>query len=372
MNTNHNLIVYGLNLGIKPFKGSLGQIKKIAVKKKLQTRYNEIEMDNHHKYSSDLPFNKISPYLQSKMLLMGQHTDYHGGVTLLKMLLDVDISQTQLFRVTNHYGEASGDIMEEELVSVQSSETDIVYAQNDGSMILTREPKDGRDGSWQEVKLCRVYHREERLSSGKRCWIDHSDYIAHIGSHKEFQQKAEHLIDPWEHLGERLVFISDGASWIHRWQKEQYPKATQILDFYHAMEHLATFAGLAIADGNHRKEWLELRRKELLESKLDELFQKIADCAKDQSVTVKKQKDKLIKYYKKNSERMDYKSYQQRGLQIGSGAIEAAHRNVIQKRLKLSGQRWTKSGAQNVLNLRACYMSGRWDKVIEMIRKPAA
>jgi predicted GIY-YIG superfamily endonuclease len=306
------------------------------------------------------------------MLLMGQHTDYQNGVVLLERLLGILISKTQHFRLVNHYGEAAAPIMEEEIMDVQNSETDIVYSESDGSMILTREPGDGKNGSWQEVKLCRVYHGDDQLSSEKRHWIEHSDYTAHLGDHKEFQSKAERLIDPWEHLKERLVFISDGAAWIHRWQKENYPNATQILDFYHAVEHLSAFACSAITDEQRRKEWVRQRKEELLESKLNEVLQKIKDCAVEQSTTVKKQKDNLINYYRANVDRMDYKSYRKRGLRIGSGAIEAAHRNVIQKRLKLSGQRWTKKGAQNVLNLKVCYMSGRWDKVVELIRNTAA
>jgi hypothetical protein len=64
---------------------------------------------------------------------------------------------------------------------------------------------------------------------------------------------------------------------------------------------------------------------------------------------------------------MNYKDYSERGLRFGSGAIEAAHRNAVQKRMKQSGQH-----AQYVLNLRTCFMSGKWNKVIETIRKYAA
>ena len=62
---------------------------------------------------------------------------------------------------------------------------------------------------------------------------------------------------------------------------------------------------------------------------------------------------------------MDYARYQTRGLLIGTGAIESAHRTVVQKRLKRSGQRWSLAGAQHVLNLRTCLMSDRW----ELVRK---
>jgi hypothetical protein len=53
---------------------------------------------------------------------------------------------------------------------------------------------------------------------------------------------------------------------------------------------------------------------------------------------------------------------------IGSGAIESAHRTVVQKRMKQSGQRWSSPGAQNMLNLRVTYMNERWDNVIQLAK----
>jgi hypothetical protein len=54
-----------------------------------------------------------------------------------------------------------------------------------------------------------VYQSSDRLVSGKRSWLECSEYVGHLGSHLEFEKKAERLIDPYEHLGERLVFKSD-------------------------------------------------------------------------------------------------------------------------------------------------------------------
>ncbi len=60
---------------------------------------------------------------------------------------------------------------------------------------------------------------------------------------------------------------------------------------------------------------------------------------------------------------MNYPEYQSKGYMIGSGAIESAHRTVIQRRMKLSGQRWSVKGAQNMLNLRCLAMSGHWNLI---------
>ncbi len=78
----------------------------------------------------------------------------------------------------------------------------------------------------------------------------------------------------------------------------------------------------------------------------------------------------LLTYYESNLSRMCYQTYQQEGLLIGSGPMEAAHRHVIQQRMKLSGQRWTVAGAQQMTTLRALNKSGRWNVVKDLICHP--
>jgi hypothetical protein len=65
---------------------------------------------------------------------------------------------------------------------------------------------------------------------------------------------------------------------------------------------------------------------------------------------------------------MQYGTYKKNGFMIGSGPIESAHRNIIQKRLKLSGQRWSKQGVQQIANLRIAHKSSNWHQVIDMIK----
>ncbi len=94
---------------------------------------------------------------------------------------------------------------------------------------------------------------------------------------------------------------------------------------------------------------------------------------KPANTAAEKGRQNLIGYYTANIERMDYPHYKKRGTGlIGSGAIESAHRTVVQKRLKQSGQRWGIAGAQHVLNLRVVHMNGKWNKIIDCIKNAAA
>jgi hypothetical protein len=309
------------------------------------------------------------------MVYLGQLTNYEEGVSVLREFYGIEVSKTQHFRVTNHYGKHIASIMENEQESAlpeKLPDNAVVYAECDGSMILTREKGDSQNSNvWEEVKVLRKYTSYDMLPSDSRNFIENSEYAAHLGGHLDFEAKAERLLDKYEHLGKNLVFISDGAAWIHRWQSDIYPHATQILDYYHVCEHMAAFAQVAIPDEKRRRDWLTERKNELLDSRLDKVIKQIQKISEKNKITEKEAK-KLINYYTVNKDRMNYKDYSERGLRIGSGAIEAAHRNVVQKRMKQSGQRWSRVHAQYVLNLRTCFMSGKWNKVIESIRKYAA
>ncbi|MFT7377422.1 MAG: hypothetical protein ACJAUR_000969 [Ulvibacter sp.] len=84
-----------------------------------------------------------------------------------------------------------------------------------------------------------------------------------------------------------------------------------------------------------------------------------------------KVKQQLLTYLENNKHRMNYRTYQEKGLLIGSGSIESANKQIIQARLKKSGQRWTPKGLQQVANLRVAYHSRRWELVKNAIKKAA-
>lgn len=83
--------------------------------------------------------------------------------------------------------------------------------------------------------------------------------------------------------------------------------------------------------------------------------------------------NELISYYESNKKRMDYKYYKTIGAGIiGSGAIESVHRTLIQDRMKLSGQRWSLKGAQNMINLKTVYLNEQWDNITLLTKQKLA
>jgi hypothetical protein len=188
-----------------------------------------------------------------------------------------------------------------------------------------------------------------------------------LGNSHDFGERLQKIISSYGRPDHRPVFITDGAAWIKEWIADSYHLSCPVLDFYHAMEHLYEFADKApVHDAAERKQRCE-RQKELLP---DSKAESVPDSI---SLTAAREEDKknLIRYCGNNKKRMRYRHCRKAGCGItGSGAIESAHRTVIQKRMKLSGQRWSRRGAENMLRLRVLSMNKQWSKVIDLLKMP--
>lgn len=278
------------------------------------------------------------------------------------MYLDIDINEMQLYRITDHYGEALTPILDNTVrLQALPQLNDVVYAMADGSMILTREDQ------WKEAKLGRIFTGKNCLQiEGKASQIAASQYVSHLGSCKDFTEKMDKVLDSYGQLNEKLIFITDGAVWLRNWINDAYPNSISILDFYHAKEYLCQFAKDYFKEEYIRNNWINEQESKLRESQTQQV---IATVEALHATQVTPSAARLIDYYRSNINRMDYKYYVTIGKGIiGSGAIESAHRTVIQCRMKLSGQRWSKRGAANMLCLRTIKMNKQWDKVINVIQ----
>lgn len=226
-------------------------------------------------------------------------------------------------------------------------------------MLLTREE------GWKEVKVGRLFKSSDCIHANQKAgWISNSQYIAHLGKSKDFTDPMDDLIESYGKSANQLIFVSDGAVWIKNWIADAFPDAISILDYYHACEHLHLFTGNYFSDKEKEKIWVTEQKRLLLQSEVHTVIKNIKELAGKN-----KEAQNLIAYYQGNRERMDYKRYQQLGCGIiGSGAIESAHRTVVQKRMKQSGQRWSIQGAQNMLNLRVVRKNLQCNKIIKLTK----
>lgn len=148
------------------------------------------------------------------------------------------------------------------------------------------------------------------------------------------------------------------------------PQSVQILDFFHAIEKIGTYATARYQNVEYRKEWIAVHKQRLLNNEVGIIIAEL-EMATIYNHEASQALNDVLGYYKNNQHRMQYKTYLDAGYLIGSGAMEAAHRNIVQQRLKLSGQRWSIPGAQQIVNLRAYKKSGQWSKVISLVKNAA-
>ena len=163
------------------------------------------------------------------------------------------------------------------------------------------------------------------------------------------------------------AILCDGkpAIWRAADQMEVYDDFTRILDFFHATEHLSKAAEAIFGKQvSKATDWYEKYREQMrdgaggVEAAIRSLqYYSLKLRRKSERYATAR---RVIKYFTKNKEKMQYCDFKARGLPIGSGPVEAACKTVIGARLKRSGMRWSRPGGQNVLNLRIHQLSGRW------------
>jgi hypothetical protein len=311
---------------------------------------------------------RVSSKMQEIICLLASTSVFEESEETLHNLLGVDISAKQIQRISEYYGQQLEEFevnyqestLEVPLVDTKTSKAP-VYITMDGSMVYTREEE------WKEMKVGRIYSEKSRVAIQKRrTEVIDSLYICTLGSSKGFLKKLEPYIIPYK----QKVFIADGAKWIWNWVEDFYGDSVQILDFYHAVEKLGTYAALAYKDPVERIQWIDKQKQRLKADEVENIIRDLKNTTPKNTETDNALKE-IIRYYENNINRMKYGTFIRKGYLIGSGAIESAHRNVIQQRLKLSGQRWSIDGAQRIANLRAYRKSNQWDSVVGQIKMAA-
>jgi hypothetical protein len=146
-----------------------------------------------------------------------------------------------------------------------------------------------------------------------------------------------------------VVVLGDGAAWIWNLAAEHFGQRTEIVDWYHASEHLWTLGKALFGAGTAQtRAWVDEMLETLTTKGAAELLPLL-----DAVVPPNEEAKEVLRvergYFATNQERMDYPAFRERGLPIGSGAVESAARHLVQDRLKRAGMRWSEPGAQAVL-----------------------
>lgn len=148
-----------------------------------------------------------------------------------------------------------------------------------------------------------------------------------------------------------VVVLGDGALWIWNLAAEHFGRRTEILDWYHATEHLWTLAKALHGDGTPAATaWVERAKTLLWEGgslPLRQMLEETSAATPEAAEVLRLQRG----YFAANAGRTDYPAYRARGLPIGSGAVESSAKQLVQARMKRAGMRWSRDGGQAILAL---------------------
>jgi len=155
---------------------------------------------------------------------------------------------------------------------------------------------------------------------------------------------------------QRQVVLGDGSAWIWNTASELFPQATQILDRFHAKEHLSQVGKVIYGDSLEGKQWIQTRYDDLDEGRLKSLVEALHGHTQQY-----KEAGECIHYIWNNRRRMRYPKFHQQGLCTSTGVVEAGCKVVIGTRLKRAGMHWTVKGANTIIALRCSKLSGRFE-----------
>jgi hypothetical protein len=168
----------------------------------------------------------------------------------------------------------------------------------------------------------------------------------------------------------RLAKIADGARTNWDILREGFPKGEEIVDFYHAANHLKDALDVAYGEGSERSaaQFEALRHRLRHEDRGVEKVIRSLLHLRDRFPRRKKLRKELA-FFRRNRRRMNYVGFAARGLPIGSGVVEAACKTLVTARMKRSGMRWRRDGGQAILTFRSLQQSDRWDRGWSMLAK---
>jgi hypothetical protein len=317
----------------------------------------------------------LSPAVTRMVGLVGAMVSFAEGSELMRDLAGVSVDPKQVERTAEALGrEIAAD--ERQRLEVEPPAAPTVYLGLDGTGVPMRhcelEGRAGKqpDGSakTREVKLVTVWTAEGRDKEGTPVRDEGSiSYSAALESAaaretdetpSEFAQRVDREARRRGFdQARRRVVLGDAAPWIWNLADEQLPGAIQIVDLFHAKGHLCDVAKAIYGAGSDLAEqWAKQRRDELDQGKLHAVLAALRVHADSN-----KEARKCLDYLIRNRRRMRYLKFRAQGLCTSTGVVEAGCKTAIGTRCKRAGMHWTVAGADAIIALRCCKLSGRFE-----------
>jgi hypothetical protein len=317
----------------------------------------------------DIVGTSFSPGVRRIVGRAGAYNPFGLGHKEIKEMAGISVNTKEIERVCHQLGEDVEVFCKKETASpIPVKSIPNMYVSMDGTGVpvvkaetLNRKGKDGH-AKTREAKLGCVFTQSSVDEKGNPVRDEASTtYVGAIETAETFGERiyAEAISRGLERA-HKVCVLGDGAPWIWNIADEHFYGATQIIDLYHAREHYWNAAKLAFVDEKQMSSWTDKRRKELDKGEVEQVISAISQLSPSDKEE-QKELEKEMGYFEKNKERMRYRDFRKQGLFVGSGVVEAGCRTVIGQRLKQSGMHWTVRGANNIIALRCCFFSNRWE-----------
>jgi len=224
-----------------------------------------------------------------------------------------------------------------------------------------RKGKKGGRARTREVKVGTVFTHRKPAEPDQRPERDYGSttYLAAIVSADDFGPLLRNeAIRRGMGSAQTVVFLGDGAVWVWKLARLNFPGAICILDYYHACEHLSLLSVALYGEGTAlAKRRYRLWKKWLLKDKVADIITQAKADLPPETGTRKLAKVQ-IGYLERNRSKMLYQTFRTAGYFIGSGVVEAGCKVVVGQRLKQSGMLWSRKGAEHLLAIRCALLSG--------------
>jgi hypothetical protein len=335
----------------------------------------------------DIENTELSPGVRRMQATVGQEAPFDLGRRQMKLLADLEVTTKGVERTAEAIGEhvAARDQQEVQRavqldLPMQVGEAvPILYVQMDGTGVpVVKKETVGRQGKMEgkpshtrEAKLGCVFTQTAWDQKGFPIRDpDSTTYSGAIETAEEFGKRI--YVEAWKRgwsRAEKKVVMADGAEWIWNLAEQHFPGAVQIVDLYHARQHLWELARkLFPNDEAAQKAWMKIHQKRLLDKgQIEKLVSALRSIHSANPEVAEKTRIEAD-YFERNADRMRYPKFRRQHLFVGSGVIEAGCKTVIGSRLKRSGMFWTVRGANAIIALRCCHLNGRFEDYWEARR----
>jgi hypothetical protein len=331
-------------------------------------------------FELDIENTEFSPGVRRMQAVVGQEAPFDHGRQQIKLLAGLEATTKAVERTAEAIGEDIAARQQQEIQGAVQLDLPIVigepipilYVQMDGTGVPVvkketagRKGKtDGQPAHTREVKLGCVFTQTKWDEEGYALRdSDSTTYTGAIETAEEFGKRL--YLEAWNRgwgRAQKKVVMGDGAEWIWNLAQQHFPGALQIVDLYHARQHLWDLARrLHPNQEAAQKAWMKMHQKRLLDKgKIEKLIASLRSIHSPHPEVLEKLRTEAD-YFERNAPRMRYPEFRRQHLFVGSGVIEAGCKTVIGSRLKRSGMFWTVRGANAIIALRCCHLNGRFE-----------